>query len=72
MICICSLASPHLLSQPEKERLNTEFGDAGIIHRACILTLLDFHSLGPCPKFSSFFYFLLLEEKAVLYSVHLQ
>lgn len=47
----------HLLSQPEKGKLNAEFGGAGIIPHVYTLTLLDFHSLGPCPKFWVFFLF---------------
>lgn len=63
--------TPHLLCQLEKGSLNAEFGGAGIIHHVCVLTLLNFHSLGPCPRFCFFFLFS-LSSRAVLYSVHLQ
>lgn len=69
MVCTYSLPSSCLLSQPEKEGLNTEFGGAGIIHHVCILALFDFRSLGPYPKLSCFLCFLLPEE--VFYTVYI-
>lgn len=61
----------HLLSQPEKGKLNAEFGGAGIIiHHVCTLTLLDFHSLGPYLKLWGFFFYFLLPEE-LFYTVYI-